>query len=660
VALIGHALWQRLFSADPAAIGRTLKVDGVAHTVVGVMPEGFAFPEYAEVWTPLRLEQGAGDRHLYHLDVMARLSPRVTLDQARADLRNVAADLEREYPDTHRGRGAKVASLLDEATPPGVAAALRLLIAAGLLVQLIACANVANLLLARAAGRRKETAVCLALGAGRGRLLRRHLTEAVLLTAAGAALGLFLAWWGTAQTYGAVPVRPPFWVVLGLDARVLAFTLAVTALSAFLVSLAPVVQARKASIVDDLKEGARTLAGGPRGRLGSALVVAELGLSLVLLVGATLLARSFVHRYDTGAGFDTKGVLTARLTLSGVAYADPAKRAAWLEELVRRVRARPSVEDAGVANGLPFPDPLYGGWWSRVLEAEGRPAEPERRPSATYATATAGYLRALGLPSVEGRLFSAEEEAEGRAVVLVSDGLARRLWNGSAVGRRLRLGNGGWLEVVGVVRETKDAGDVLGVGARPSGQVYVPYRLDPWTAVSIVVRTQGDPRRLAPALREDLRALDPSLPLHSVFTLDDVRSRAVWVPRLWSRMLAAVAVFALLLSALGVYGVVSYAVSQRTHELGVRVAVGAERGDVLRLVLGQGLRLALGAAAVGLMGSYALSGTLSGLLYGVDPLDPLTLIGCTGFLAFVALAASYGPAWRATRVDPLTALRAAE
>jgi putative ABC transport system permease protein len=660
VALIGHALWQRLFAGDPEALGKTLKLDGVPHSVVGVMPPGFAFPEYAEVWTPLGLERGARDRHVHRLDVMARLRPGVTLEQARADLRSVAADLEREYPETNRGRGAKVASLLDEATPPGVAAALRLLIAAGLFVQLIACANVANLLLARAAARRKETAVCLALGAGRGRLLRRHLAEAVLLTAAGAVLGLLLAWWGMAQTYGAVPIRPPFWVVLDLDSRILGFTVAVTALSALLISLAPVFQARKASIVDDLKDGARTVAGGPRGRLGSALVVAELGLSLVLLVGATLLARSFVHRYDAGAGFETKGVLTARLTLSGVAYADPVKRAVWLEELVRRVRARPFVEDAGIANGLPFPDPLYGGWWSRALEVEGQPVDPERRPSATYATATAGYLRVLGLPLIEGRLFSAEEEAEGRAAVVVSDGLARRLWNGSAVSRRLRFPKGAWLEVVGVVREVKDAGDVIGVGARPSGQVYVPYRLDPWTAVSIVVRTKTDPASLATALREDLRALDPGLPLHSIFTLDEVRSRAVWVPRLWSRMLAAVAVFALLLAALGVYGVVSYAVSQRTHELGVRIAVGAGRGDVLRLVLGQGLRLSLGAAAVGLVGSIALSGTLSGLLYGVDPLDPATLLGCTGLLALVALAASCGPARRATRVDPLTALRAAE
>jgi putative ABC transport system permease protein len=657
VAVLGHGLWRRLFDGDPGAMGKTIKLDGIPHTVVGVMPPGWAFPEYAEVWTPLRLGPGGQDRGVHRLDVLARLGAGVTVDQARADLRTIAADLEREHPDTNRGRGASVSPLLEDQAPPGVAAALRLLVGAGLFVQLIACANVANLLLARAASRRKETAVQLALGASRGRLLRRSLAEALLISAAGAGLGLLLASWGATMTFGAIPIRPPFWAEFGLDGRVVLFTVAVAVLSALLVSLGPAIQAGKAGIVDDLKEGARTVAGGPRGRLGSVLVVAELGLSLVLLVGATLLVKSFIHRYDVGAGFDTKGVLTARIALSGEDYADKTKRAVFLEELVRRLRDRPLVAEVGISNGLPFPDPLYGGWWSRSLEVEGEPVESDRRPMATYATATSGYLRSLALPVVAGRLWSAEEEAEGRRVVLVSDGLAGRLWSGDAIGRRLRFPNGEWLEVVGVVKETRDAGDVLGVGARPAGQVYVPYRQDPWTAVSLVVRTAADPKGLAAAMREEVRALDPTLPLHSVLTLDEVRSRAIWVPRLWGRMLAAVAAFALLLAALGVYGVVSYAVSQRTHELGVRAAIGAARGDVLRLVLGQGLRLALGAAAAGLLGAVALSGALSGLLYGVDALDPVILLGSASLLTLVAVVASFGPAWRATRLDPLAALR---
>jgi len=657
VAILGYGLWQRQFGGEPGALGKILKLDGVAHTVVGVMPEGFAFPEYAEVWTPLGLTPAEQDRQVHRLDTLARLRPGVSVDQARADLRAIAADLEREHPDTHRGRGAKVAPLLEDLTPPGVAAGLTLLVGAGLFVQLIACANVANLLLARAAARKRETAICLALGAGRASLLRRCLTESLLVSTAGAGLGWLLAWWGMASAFGGGPLRPPFWAIAEFDGLVLAFTVAVAAGSALLVSLAPMFQARKAHIVDDLKEGARSVAGGSRGRLGSALVVAELGLSLVLLVAATLLTRSFLHRYDAGAGFDTKDILTARIAFSGEAYADQAKRAVFLEDLVRRLRDRPQVVAAGFANGLPFPEPDFGGWWSRAIEVEGRPTEVDQRPMASYSPATAGYIRALGLPLIAGRLFSAEEEAEGRGVVVVSDTLAHRLWEGDAVGRRLRLPEGAWLEVVGVVKETQDAGDVLGVGARPAGQVYVPYRQDPWTSVSLAIRTGSDPSGLAAELREDVRALDRALPIQSVFTLDQVRARAVWVPRLWSRMLAAVAVFALVLAALGVYGVVAHTVSQRTHELGVRIAIGAARNDVLRLVLGQGLRLALGAVAGGLVGAIALSGALKGLLYGVDALDPAMLLGSAALLILVALGASYGPAWRATRVDPLDALR---
>ena len=657
VVLLGHALWLRHFGADPKAIGQTLKLDGKLFTVVGVMPPGFAFPEYAELWTPLRLEPGQKGRDDHRLDAIARLRPGVTVEQARAELDTIAASLEREYPDTNRERGARVLPLLEELTPPGVVAALRLLLVAGLLVQLIACANVANLMLARAAAQRQDNAVRLALGARRGQLLRQSLVEALLLVAAGAGLGLVLAAQGVRWLMGLSPISPPFWVAYDLDGRAVAFTVAVTTLSALVVSLAPVLQASRADVRGALKEGARTVAGGPRGRLGRALVVSELGLSLVLLIGAALMVRSFMHRFSADAGLDTRGVLTARLALSGEAYADPKRRADFLEELQRRLRQRPEVEEAGIANGLPLPDPLYGGWWERSYEVEGQPVEREKLKTAAYSVATAGYLRAVGLRLVEGRVFNGTEEAEGRDVVVVSDGLAQRLWAKDALGRRLRLVDGPWLQVVGVVKQTRDNGNLLGIGTRPEDEIYVPYRRDPWDSVSVVVRTRSVPAAFTPLLREAVRSLDPGLPLHSVFTLDEVRLRSVWLAEMWSRMLAAMAAFALLLAGLGVYGVVSYAVSQRTHELGVRMAVGAGRGDVFRLVLGQGLRLALVAVAAGLAGAVALSGALAGLLYGVDPLDPLTLVGAAAALTLIALAASYGPARRATRVDPLVALR---
>jgi predicted permease len=393
--------------------------------------------------------------------------------------------------------------------------------------------------------------------------------------------------------------------------------------------------------------------------VGRLLVVSELALALVLLVGAALMVQSFVRRYQTDPGFDARDALTARLSLSGDAYADPARRAVFLEELVRRLRERPDVVEAGVANGLPFSDPLSGGWWARRFEVEGRATERGHEPAAVYYSASSGFMRATGIRLRGGRLFSEEEEAEARDVAVISDDLAQRLWSGSdPVGRRLRVEGGAWLRVVGVSAETREGGDMLLAESRPAGQIYVPYRRDCPDAVSLVLRARSDPARLAGMLRETVRGLDPGLPVDSVFTLDEVRARASWVAQLWGRMLSQVAALALLLAALGVYGVVSHMVSQRTREIGIRMALGAARGDVVRLVVRQGLGLALQAVAAGLVAALALTGALSRLLYGVDARDPATLAACAGLLSLTALVASCAPAWRAARVDPVTALRA--
>jgi putative ABC transport system permease protein len=658
VALISHRLWQQRFDADPAVAGRSLMLDGAPHAIVGVMPLGFAYPEYADVWTPLGLRaDGARDRH--GLEVVARLADGVEVERAQGELAAIAAALAREYPDTNEGRGVRVRPLLEWLTPPGVVVGLKLLLAAGIFVQLIACANVANLLLAKAMAQRREVALRLSLGAGRGQLLRQFLIETLLLTAAGAGLGFLAASWGVNQLVAGTPVSPPFWVVNDLDVRAVAFVVAVTCASALLVGLVPAFQAGRTSVLDALREDSRTVAGGPRGRLGRLLVVSELAAALVLLVGAALMVQSFVKRYETDPGFDAREALVARVSLSGETYSDPGRRAVFLEELVRRLRERAGVVDAGVANSLPFSDPLSGGWWARRFEAEGRPTEPGHEPAAVYYAVTSGFMRTMGLRLRAGRLFDAEEEAAGRDVAVISDDLAERHWSGSdPIGRRIRVDGGAWLRVVGVSAQAREGGDMLLDEAKPAGQIYVPYRRDCPRSVSLVLRARSDPAGLAGTLRETVRGLDSALPVDAVSTLDEVRARASWVARLWGRMLSQVAVLALILAALGVYGVVSHMVSQRTHEIGIRMALGAARGDVVRLVVRQGVGLALQAVALGLLAALLLTGALARLLYGLDARDPATLVGCAVLLTLTVLVASSAPAWRATRVDPVTALRA--
>ena len=400
------------------------------------------------------------------------------------------------------------------------------------------------------------------------------------------------------------------------------------------------------------------MAGGPRARLGRLLVVSELGLSLVLLVGAALMVQSFVRRQQVDPGFDAGGVLTARLALSGDAYADGRRRAAFVEELARRLRARPQVDEAGVANGLPFVDPQAGGWWARSFEVEGRPVEPERAPSAAYYSVSAGYLEATGMRLRHGRLFSPEEEAEGRDVVVVSDDLALRLGSGAdAIGRRLRIAGGPWLTVVGVVQETREGGDMLLVGSKPRGQIYVPYRRDPWSRVSLVVRARSDPSRLAAALRETVRGLDPGLPaqlrLHArrrpgagELGGPDVGSDA----RPGGRARAAA------LRPRGLRGRLPHGLAAHPRDRHPD-GDGRDAGDVQRLVVREGLRLALQAAAVGVLGALVLTRALASLLYGIAPHDPPTLLAGAGLLTLAAAAASWAPARRASRVDPLVALR---
>jgi putative ABC transport system permease protein len=658
VALISQSLWKRRFGLAPDVVGRTLRLDGTLYSIVGVMPEHFNFPEYADVWTPLGLELG-GRRDEHRLEVLACLRRDTTLAQAESEAGAIAAQLAREHPESNQGRSARVRPYVEAFTPPGVVVGMYLVLAAGLFVQLIASANVANLLLAKAAGQRHDTALRYALGARRADVLRQSLAESLLLAGAGGVAGLALGYLGSLGLSASSPVRPPSWVRYELDANVVAFTVALAAASALIVSLVPALHGRAVGLVDDLKEGGRTTTGGSRGRLGRLLTVAELAAALVLLIGASLMVQSFHERYSADVGVATHDVLTARIVLAGDGYREPARRAAFADELLRRLSAQPEVVEAGVANALPFQDPQGDYGWSGAFEVEGQPLEPrQERPRAVHSAVSRGFPPAAGIRLRAGRWFSAEEDERGSEVALVSASLARRHWGAAdPLGRRLRVEGGPWLRVVGVTEDVRDPGDMLLIGDRPGDQIYAPFRLASPARLVIGVRTRSDPARFADTLRASVRALDPGLPLQSVFTLDEARVRSAWVAQMWGQMLSEVAALALLLAVLGVYGVVSYSITQRTHEIGIRMAIGADRGRVVRLVLTGGLRLALQAAVLGAGGALLLMRSLSRLLYGVGALDPATFLACSAALVSVAVLASGAPAWRATHVDPVVALR---
>jgi putative ABC transport system permease protein len=467
-------------------------------------------------------------------------------------------------------------------------------------------------------GRRRDIAVRLA-SARAGSHRAWVLVETALRRSAGGALVL-QGWWARASC--SAPIRPPYWAAVSLDARVVAFTVAVTAFGALAAGLVPAWRAGRSGLVDDLKEGGRGTTGGARGRLGRLLAVSELAAALVLLVGAALMVQSFERRYRSDAGLDGGRVVTARLALAGDAYREPRQRAEFVEELLRRLGSQPEVVASGASNSLPFRDPFSGGWKSRRFEIEGQPVEPGRAPTAAFFAATRSFTDAAGVVVAAGRPLPRRNRTRGRP-----EGGARRAFGGGAAALgRVRLAGGPWLRIVGVMRDVRDAGDMTEDDSMPPEQVYVPYRTYAPADVALAVRTRSDPVRFADALRAAVRSLDPALPLHSVYTLDEVRVRSAWVARMWGQMLSHVAALAVLLAVLGVYGVVAYSVSQRAHEIGIRVAVGAGRGEILRLVLGDGLRLAAQAVAVGLVAATFLTRSLSRLLYGWR-VDPATLAG---------------------------------
>ncbi|MBV9924261.1 MAG: ABC transporter permease [Acidobacteria bacterium] len=654
VVVLSHALWVRRFGADPAAVGRTIDLGGRQREVVGVMPAGFDFPYRSELWVPLQLDLAKEARDNRSLFVVGRLREGVAVAAAQTELDAISARLAEAYAVTNVGWGVRLQPLKDALVGELKTTLFMLLAGVGLLL-LIACANVANLLLARAAGRRREVALRLALGAGRWRIARQMLTESVLLGVAGGALGAALSVWLTDLLVALAPAGTPRLAETSADWRVLLFAAGASVLTGVAFGIAPAWQASRYDLNDSLKEGGRG-AGGGRSRMRSGLVVAEVAVSLLLLAGAGLLVKSFGRLQAVDPGFDPEGVITMRVSLPGARYKEPARKVEFYATLLERVRSLPGVESAGATIQLPLRGSDYSIW--RGLIREGRPETPEEAIDASYSVVTPGYFRALRIPLRAGRAFDERDRTDSAKVAVVNESLARKVFPGEdPVGKRIHI----WRdeefqrEIVGVVGDTKP--DSLETAGAP--QIYVPHAQDAeWGGLSLTVRARGaGAESLVGAVREEVRALDRELPIYDVKTLGKVVADSTAYRRVSMFLMAGFAVAALLLAGVGLYGVVSYAVTERTREIGVRVALGAQRRDVVRLVVRHGMLLTLLGLAVGLACALALTRLMTGLLYEVSAADPGVYILVALLLAAVALLACLVPARRATKVDPMVALR---
>ncbi len=655
VAVLSDGYWQREFGGRADAIGRRIILGGQPYTIVGVGAVGPALPDPVDVWAPLTTDTVQGRRNDF-LQVIGRLAPGVDLRHAEDEMTTIARRLEREYPNSNAGWGINLVGL-QERIVGEVRPSLLVFMGAVGLVLLIACANVANLMLARVASREREVTIRAALGASRRRLVRQLLTESVLLALAGGALGLAVAVWGVSGFRALAPGALPRLDEIEVNGGALAFALALSLATGLLFGVVPAMRILRYDLRAGLTEGGRTLA-GPRsaGRTRSALVLAEVALASVLLVGAALLLTSFVRLQRTDPGFTSHGVLTARVTLPRSRYDDPERQVAFADALLDRVRPLPGVAVAAVGSDAPIGDgPPY---WSFSVAGVDQPP-PEVVQDAVIYRATPDYFRAFKLPLVRGRWFEAADRGDAAPVALVSEALARRYWpSGDPVGARITFGDPAdstsvWMTIVGVV------GDVRQDGAMSPAypQIYVPFAQLSSRSMLVVLRTAGDPLALAPAVKQALAAVDPSLALGRVATMDDRVADTLARPRVNALLLAGFAASALMLAALGIYGVIAYSMIQRTRELGIRMALGARAEDVLRLVLRQGMAPVLAGLALGLGGAAVASRVLRGLLYGVASTDPATYLAVAVFLSAVALVASYLPARKASLADPVDALR---
>jgi putative ABC transport system permease protein len=655
VAMVGEGYWRRRFGAERDVVGSRILLSGVPYTVVGIVPAQLQLQRPVDIWTPLATDS-TRPRRADFLRVFGRLRPGVPLDRAQQEMTTIMGRLEAQYPETNAGWSAEIVGLREQLIGE-IRPALLVFMGAVGLVLLVACANVANLMLARAAGRGRELTIRSALGASRTRLAGELLLESLLLALLGGALGLLLALWGVEGLRSLGPDTLPRVDEIGLDLRVLGFALVLSLVTGLLFGLAPIWRMAHRDLHQGLAGGSRGVAGGSGiQRARSALVLSEVALAFVLLAGASLLLRSFERLQQVDPGFAADRVLTARVTLPRIAYPDEARWLAFGQELLARTGAEPGVRAAALVSDAPLGDsPSY---WSFGIQGAEAPA-PDAVQDAAVFTASASYFETLHIPLVRGRLFDATDRTGSQDVALISQSAARRYWKGKdAVGARITFGDpedpeAEWMTVVGVV------GDVLHAQLNDEvyPQIYMPFEQSPERSMVLVARTSGDPLALVPAVRRTIAGIDPDLPLADVSTLEDRKAMVLARPRVNAAVLGGFALAALVLAAVGIYGVVAYGVVQRTRELGIRMALGAGGSALLRMVIRQGMMPVLGGMAVGLLGALAGGRLLRSLLFGVGSGDPTILALVTGFLVAVALVAMYLPARRASRSDPMIALR---
>jgi putative ABC transport system permease protein len=658
VVILSHGLWQRRFGSDANITGKPLTLNGVSFTVVGVMPPEFQFPSREdELWIPIAFSpREAANRGRHYLEVVARMKPGVTLGQAQAEMNTIAARLQQQYPDSNTDLGAAVVPL-HEQVAGDIKPALLILLGAVGFVLLIACANVANLLLVRAAVRQKEIAIRVALGASRSRLIRQFLTESILLAAAGGVIGLLLSVWGVNLLRAFIPENISQAKEIAIDARVLGFTILVSLLTGLIFGLAPATQASKFDLNETLKEGGRDSAAGSRGnRIRGLLVIAEVAVSLVLLIGAGLLINSFMRLLNVDPGFRANNLLTMSIVLPPLKYPDQTRRSAFYTDLLSRVEALPGVRSASVTNWVP----LVSQGDSVGIYIEGRPAPaPGQEIIVVTRVVSPHYFPTMGIELLRGREFGEQDRADSAAVVVINETMARRYWPGEdPIGKRVTPGDpndpNDWCQIIGVVKDVRQ----FKLDDDPKPQMYLTYEQAGFFAPRyLVVSTEVEPLSLAPTVRNTVWDIDKDQPVSNIATMEGVLSESVARQRFSMLLLGIFATVALVLAAVGIYGVMSYSVAQRTREIGIRMALGAQRGDVLKLAVGQGLKLVSTGVVIGLGTAFLLTRVMSSLLFGVSATDPITFITISLVLIGVAVLAIFIPARRAARVDPIVALR---